>query len=257
MDLARHSDVNSTMAVYGHTVVQDRAEALEAMPDIVAPSPSRGEQRKTGACDWAPVPEIFGCDDKQSNKRTAESSHVLTPCRARTCDPLIKRPHSGGGDGSKGVSGLPLNEGGSRRTEVHEGPENTGDSEPVRVGRHAPNMHEDASSRPAGGTHPDKQNDKPDNKQNDKLSTTDVVDLLSETINHVRTGQLDPKVGNCVGYLSGIILKAAEQGGMEERLAALEGIVSSQSRPTSLFDTDPEDLVIGGEDRAEPQRATA
>ena len=88
-------------------------------------------------------------------------------------------------------------------------------------------------------------------------TATDVVDLLSETINHVRTGQLDPKIGNCMGYLAGIILKAAEQGGMEERLAALEGIVSAQGRPTSLFDTDPEDLVIDGEDRAEPQRATA
>ena len=88
-------------------------------------------------------------------------------------------------------------------------------------------------------------------------TAADVVDLLSETVNHVRTGQMDPKIGNCIGYLSGIILKAAAQGDMEERLAALEGIVNGQRRPTSLFDTDPDDLVIEGEDPAEPQRATA
>ena len=33
MDLARHSDINLTMAVYSHTLVQDRAKALESIPD--------------------------------------------------------------------------------------------------------------------------------------------------------------------------------------------------------------------------------
>jgi len=50
----------------------------------------------------------------------------------------------------------------------------------------------------------------------------DVVSLLGETINMVRRRQVDPRVANAVGYLSGILLKAMEQGELEERVAKLE-----------------------------------
>jgi hypothetical protein len=50
----------------------------------------------------------------------------------------------------------------------------------------------------------------------------DILKLVAETIHHVRTGQLDPRIANCVGYLSGIALKAIEQGKIEDRIAALE-----------------------------------
>lgn len=53
-------------------------------------------------------------------------------------------------------------------------------------------------------------------------NTSDVVKLLNETINQVRTGEIEVKIANAVGYLSGICLKAIEQGDIEERLAALE-----------------------------------
>ena len=36
MDLARHSDVNLTMQRYSHTVLEDRARALQALPDLDA-----------------------------------------------------------------------------------------------------------------------------------------------------------------------------------------------------------------------------
>ena len=53
-------------------------------------------------------------------------------------------------------------------------------------------------------------------------SVTDVTGFLAQTINLVRTGQLDPKVANCCGYLVSVLLKAIEGGEMERRFAALE-----------------------------------
>jgi hypothetical protein len=53
----------------------------------------------------------------------------------------------------------------------------------------------------------------------------DVVRLISETINQVRKGQIDPRVANAVGYLANVLIRAVEQGEMERRLAELEAIV--------------------------------
>ena len=36
MDLARHSDINMTMSRYSHTVLEDRAKAVQALPDLDA-----------------------------------------------------------------------------------------------------------------------------------------------------------------------------------------------------------------------------
>ena len=36
-DLARHSDINLTLSLYSHTLVQDRAEALDALPNLSMP----------------------------------------------------------------------------------------------------------------------------------------------------------------------------------------------------------------------------
>jgi hypothetical protein len=69
-------------------------------------------------------------------------------------------------------------------------------------------------------------------------SVADVTGLLSETIHQVRTGALDPKVANCVGYLSGILLKALEVGQIEERLAAIEAVVGQSSRTGIAGDFD-------------------
>jgi hypothetical protein len=50
----------------------------------------------------------------------------------------------------------------------------------------------------------------------------DVSALLAESINQLRRGQLDPRVGNAMGYLTGILLHSLEQGALEERVAKLE-----------------------------------
>ena len=49
MDLARHSDINLTMARYSHTLVADRASALSALPSLAGrPGESSQPMRKTG-----------------------------------------------------------------------------------------------------------------------------------------------------------------------------------------------------------------
>lgn len=70
-------------------------------------------------------------------------------------------------------------------------------------------------------------------------SAREVCSLLSDTINHVRTGRLDPRVANAVGYLASVMIRAFEVGELEERLAALEGTVRP-GRPSgaSPFDHD-------------------
>ena len=57
----------------------------------------------------------------------------------------------------------------------------------------------------------------------------DVVKLISEMINQVRKGQVDPRVANAVGYLANVLIKAIEQGELEERLAELETLVKSRA----------------------------
>jgi hypothetical protein len=53
---------------------------------------------------------------------------------------------------------------------------------------------------------------------------SDVTGLLAQTINQVRSGRLDPKTGNAVGYLAGVLLKALQQGDFEARLQVLEAV---------------------------------
>ena len=53
----------------------------------------------------------------------------------------------------------------------------------------------------------------------------DVVLLLSETINKVRTGEMDIKIANCIGVLSGHLTKALELTEVEERVEVIEKAV--------------------------------
>ena len=64
-------------------------------------------------------------------------------------------------------------------------------------------------------------------------SAQDVVILLSESINQVRRGEIDPRIANAVGYLSGLFLKAREQGEIEERLSELESSLRQTAREIS------------------------
>ena len=54
MDLARHGDVNLTMARYSHTLVADRAACLADLPDLEPTAPEADELRATGTCDDEP-----------------------------------------------------------------------------------------------------------------------------------------------------------------------------------------------------------
>jgi hypothetical protein len=62
----------------------------------------------------------------------------------------------------------------------------------------------------------------------------DVVALMSETINQVRKGQIDPRVANTVGYLANVVIRAVEQGDLERRIAELEVLVKSRSEAPDL-----------------------
>ena len=57
-------------------------------------------------------------------------------------------------------------------------------------------------------------------------SMADVVTFLGATVNRVLRGQLDAKVGNCLGLLCGQLVKALEKGDFEARLAAVEKAIA-------------------------------
>jgi len=71
-------------------------------------------------------------------------------------------------------------------------------------------------------------------------NTTDVSELLADSINQLRRGQLDPRVANAMGYLASVLLKALDQR-LEERLAHLEAVISgkgeNESEMTKLMRT--------------------
>jgi hypothetical protein len=56
-------------------------------------------------------------------------------------------------------------------------------------------------------------------------TTNDVSTLLADSINRLRRGQLDPRVANAMGYLATVLLRALEQGPLEERLTKIEELL--------------------------------
>jgi len=54
----------------------------------------------------------------------------------------------------------------------------------------------------------------------------DVAGLLEMTINEVRSGELDPRIANTIGYLTGHLIKAIEVGEVEKRINAIEEAIS-------------------------------
>ena len=61
------------------------------------------------------------------------------------------------------------------------------------------------------------------------VTPVELVDLLCNTIDDVRTGAIDPKVANAVGYLAGVIVKIQEQEALVERLSAIEEILKARA----------------------------
>lgn len=52
--------------------------------------------------------------------------------------------------------------------------------------------------------------------------SSEVLNLLEQTINDLRQGKTSVKIANALGYLSGIALRAIEQTDLEKRLEVLE-----------------------------------
>ena len=53
-------------------------------------------------------------------------------------------------------------------------------------------------------------------------SSSDVSELITEAINQLRRGQLEPRIANGVGYLASVLLRSFEQGLIEQRISKLE-----------------------------------
>ena len=53
----------------------------------------------------------------------------------------------------------------------------------------------------------------------------DAVMLLADTINRVRAGQLDVRIANCIGVLSGHLLKALEVAQLKDKIEVIERLV--------------------------------
>lgn len=60
----------------------------------------------------------------------------------------------------------------------------------------------------------------------ESVQPAELVSLLCETIDDVRTGKVDPKVANAVGYLAGVIVKVQQYEALDERLQAIEEALS-------------------------------
>ena len=72
----------------------------------------------------------------------------------------------------------------------------------------------------------------------------EVAELLGETINQVRRGEIDLRVSNAIGYLAGVLLSAIEKGSLEERLATLEAVLASRSQSdNNIGDSDSFEFV--------------
>ena len=61
-------------------------------------------------------------------------------------------------------------------------------------------------------------------------NVSDVSALLSDSINRLRRGQLDPRVANAMGYLTSVLLRALEQGPVEERLSKIEAALAENAQ---------------------------
>jgi hypothetical protein len=67
-------------------------------------------------------------------------------------------------------------------------------------------------------------------------TTRDAANLLGDSINRLRRGELDPRVANAIGYLTCVLLRALEQDPTEERLAHLEAILGKSGTGSAMFE---------------------
>ena len=68
-------------------------------------------------------------------------------------------------------------------------------------------------------------------------SPNDVSHLLANSMNQLRRGELDPRVANSLGYLATVLLRALEQGPLDERMAKVEAMLGmAENPPSSVID---------------------
>lgn len=61
-------------------------------------------------------------------------------------------------------------------------------------------------------------------------TVADVVNLLEDTVNRVRSGEMEIKVANCFGFLSGHLIKAIELSNLEKRIQFIEETLLENKR---------------------------
>jgi len=74
--------------------------------------------------------------------------------------------------------------------------------------------------------------DTPDRSLDDTVA---VSELLAESINLLRRGQLDPKVANAVGYLASVLLRSFEQGRTQEPSSNMADAVAKNPKLSPEF----------------------
>jgi hypothetical protein len=57
-------------------------------------------------------------------------------------------------------------------------------------------------------------------------NTKEVSAFLADAINQLRRGQIDPRVATGMGYLTTVLLRALEQGPLEERMEKIEAALA-------------------------------
>jgi len=67
-------------------------------------------------------------------------------------------------------------------------------------------------------------------------STQDVIILLEDTINALRSGDIKEKTATTVGYLANILLGAFEKSNLENRLEAVENLIGEHKLKTIKYD---------------------
>jgi hypothetical protein len=94
---------------------------------------------------------------------------------------------------------------------------------------HNPEMEAERKAAQSAGGQKNKLAVLPRSTPDAKLrSAEDAIKLLGETINQVRRGEIDPRIGNTVGYLSGLLVKAQHDVAIERRLARVEFAMKRQ-----------------------------
>jgi hypothetical protein len=58
--------------------------------------------------------------------------------------------------------------------------------------------------------------------------TRDIPPLLVDTIQHLRSGEIDVRLGTAVGYLSNILLKSYEVADIENRMEKIEKFIDEK-----------------------------